>query len=83
MIVGLDLRELVMSGRLYTWANARQNPTYEKLDRVLVTTEWEEKYPKATVNALSRDISDHAPLLPNSGDTMTLIETLIEAYTYV
>jgi hypothetical protein len=54
---GLDLRELVTSGRLHTWANARQNPTYEKLGRILVTTEWEEKYPKAATNALSRDIS--------------------------
>jgi hypothetical protein len=43
---------------------------HEKLDRTLATTEWEEKYLKATVNALSRDISDHTPLLLNSGDTM-------------
>jgi hypothetical protein len=52
-----------MSGHRYTWANSRDIPTYEKLDRILVATEWEERYPRASVNALSRNISDHTPLL--------------------
>jgi hypothetical protein len=38
VIDGLDLRELHMLGRRYTWANTRDNPTYEKLDRILVAT---------------------------------------------
>jgi hypothetical protein len=41
VIDGLDMRELHMSGRRYTWANTRDNPTYEKLDWILVATEWE------------------------------------------
>jgi hypothetical protein len=45
-----------------------QTPTYEKLDRVLVSTEWEQKYPLATVDALSREISDHTPLLLCTGE---------------
>ncbi|KAG2609329.1 hypothetical protein PVAP13_4KG016700, partial [Panicum virgatum] len=52
IIDGLDLRELEMSGRKYTWANSMPNPTYEKLDRVLVSTEWEQHYPLATIVAL-------------------------------
>jgi hypothetical protein len=63
VIDGLDLREIEMSGRKYTWANSRRIPTYEKLDRVLVSTEWEQNFPLATVVALSREISDHTPLL--------------------
>jgi hypothetical protein len=39
VIDGLNLRELEMSGRRYTWANSLPNPTYEKLDRVLISTE--------------------------------------------
>jgi hypothetical protein len=31
IIESLDLREIVLSGRQYTWANRRDNPTYEKL----------------------------------------------------
>jgi len=41
IIDGLNLRELEMSGRKYTWANSLPNPTYEKLDRILMATEWE------------------------------------------
>ena len=39
VIDGLDPRELEMSGRKYTWANSLKNPTFERLDRVLVSTE--------------------------------------------
>ncbi|KAJ1267831.1 hypothetical protein BS78_07G088000 [Paspalum vaginatum] len=63
-----NLRELELSGRQFTWANNLSNQTFEKLDRILVTTEWETKYPKATVQALTREISDHTPLFLNSGD---------------
>jgi endonuclease/exonuclease/phosphatase family metal-dependent hydrolase len=55
-----------MSGRRYTWANSRDNPIYEKLDRILVATKWEENYPRASVLALSRNLSDHTPLLLNT-----------------
>jgi len=69
VIDGLNLRELEMTGRQYTWANSRAVPTYEKLDRILMPTEWELKYPLSTVTAHSRDISDHTPLLLNTGDS--------------
>jgi hypothetical protein len=68
VIDSLDLRELEMLGRQYTWANSRQTLTFEKLDRILISTEWEEKYPTTMVIALSREISDHTPLLLNSRD---------------
>jgi hypothetical protein len=67
----LNLCEIEMSGRKYTWVNNRSSPTYEKLDRVLAATEWEEKYLLTTVKALPRVISDHVPLLLNSGETST------------
>jgi len=57
-----------MSGRKYTWANSLKNPTFERLDRLLVSTEWEQHYPLATIVALSREISDHTPLLLNTGE---------------
>ena len=58
-----------MSGRIYTWANNLANPTYEKLDRILMSTEWEHKFPLSSVVALNRDISDHTPLLLNTNST--------------
>jgi len=57
-----------MTGRKFTWANYAEIPTYEKLDRILVTTEWEQKFPLATVQALTREISDHTPLLLDVGE---------------
>ena len=56
IIESLDLREIKLSGRKFTWANALPNPTYEKLDRVLASVEWEQKFPLVTVQALSRGI---------------------------
>jgi hypothetical protein len=39
------------------------NLTYEKLDRVLASTEWEINFPLAKVEARDRNISDHTPLV--------------------
>jgi hypothetical protein len=67
VIESLDLKEIVMSGRQFTWAGPGDNPTYEKLDRVLVSTEWEIKFPLSTVEPRDRNISDHTPLILNTG----------------
>jgi hypothetical protein len=67
IIESLDLREIILSGRQYTWANRRDNPTYEKLDRILVRVEMEQKFPLLNVHALTRTGSDHTPLLLDFG----------------
>jgi hypothetical protein len=51
----------------FTWANFRETPTYETLDWILMTTEWESKFPLTTIQALTQEISDHTPLLLNTG----------------
>jgi endonuclease/exonuclease/phosphatase family metal-dependent hydrolase len=67
IIENLNLREIALSGRQFTWASRRQTPTYEKLDRVLASVEWEHKFPLVTVRALTRSGSDHTPLLIDAG----------------
>ena len=69
VIDSFDLREIELTGRQFTWANSLPDPTFEKLDRVLMSTEWEFKYPMVTVHALDRGVSDHAPLLLDTGDS--------------
>ena len=64
----LDLREIDLTGRKFTWANSLPVPMYEKLDRVLSSVEWEQKYPLVTVQVLQRAISGHTPLLVDSGE---------------
>jgi hypothetical protein len=49
-----DLIELDLSGRLYTWSNNRNPPMYEKLDRFLVSPEWDLHYNNVNVSGLSR-----------------------------
>jgi hypothetical protein len=39
------------------------NQTFEKLDRILVCTDFESKFLHTIVHALTREISDHTPLL--------------------
>jgi hypothetical protein len=45
-----------------------EKPTFEKLDRVLASVEWENKFPLVSVRALTRMGSDHTPLFIDSGE---------------
>ena len=65
VIDSLNLREITMVGRQFTWANSLSEPTYEKLESVLMDTDWESKFPLVSVRALERieGLSDHAPIL--------------------
>jgi endonuclease/exonuclease/phosphatase family metal-dependent hydrolase len=69
VIDSLDLREVTMIGRQFTWENSLPDPTYEKLDRVLMDANWESKFPMVSVRALERieGFSDHAPILLTTG----------------
>ena len=72
VIDNFDLREIELTGRQFTWADSLPIPTYEKLDRVLMSTEWEFKYPLVAVQALDRGVSDHTPLLLDTGTARIL-----------
>jgi hypothetical protein len=57
----LELKELYLNGRRYTWSNKRELLTLEKLDRVFSTMDWEMLYPDAFLSAMSTGPSDHCP----------------------
>ena len=59
----LELKEIYLNGRRFTWSNERQQPTMEKLDRVFSTVDWEERFPDAFLLANSSGPSDHYPLV--------------------
>jgi len=42
----LQLAELQLFGRLYTWSNERNRSTVERLDRAFVTVEWLDDHPQ-------------------------------------
>lgn len=58
-----NLREIDMGPSTFTWRSCHENPTFEKLDRIMITSEIEQKYPLLTVQCLERVFSDHNPLL--------------------
>ncbi|KAF8733041.1 hypothetical protein HU200_015400 [Digitaria exilis] len=58
----MELKDLPLHGRRYTWSNEQNHPTLERLDRVLVTADWDAMFPFSFMQALSSDMSDHAPL---------------------
>jgi exonuclease III len=59
----LELKELYLNGRRFTWSNERERPTLEKLDRVFSTVDWKALYPDAFLSAMSTGPSDHCPLV--------------------
>ena len=62
-IEGFNLIDLPLNGGLYSWCNSAANPSMSRIDRVLVSTDWEEHYPNVVQKLLPKPISDHNPLL--------------------
>lgn len=58
-----DLREIYMAGGKYTWSNNQENPTLERLDRILMSREWENLFPTMTSYKNPREVSDHNPII--------------------
>jgi endonuclease/exonuclease/phosphatase family metal-dependent hydrolase len=57
------LKEVHLTGHLFTWSNERTHLTLEKIDRALISNEWEELFPANDLHSLSSLCSDHASLL--------------------
>ena len=61
-----------MHGRRLTWSNEREIPTMTKIDRVLVSVDWDLEYPDYLLQALSTSVSDPTPLLLNTSAPFSL-----------
>jgi hypothetical protein len=62
------LIELNPPNRKFTWSNNQENAVLAKLDRILISTDWEATFPLVRVLALPKGTSDHNPLLIDSGE---------------
>jgi hypothetical protein len=51
LINSLDLKEIHLKGRRYTWSNQRDAPTLVKLDHVFCTSSWEDLFPDASLHS--------------------------------
>jgi exonuclease III len=58
-----ELREVYIGGDQFTWINNQKHPTLEKLDRIMMTNEWEKLFPTIQAFKAPREISDHNPII--------------------
>ncbi|KAG2671254.1 hypothetical protein I3760_14G124900 [Carya illinoinensis] len=63
-IFDLNLVDLPLVGGPFTWSN---NQTYSRLDRFLISPDWECHYPEVSQKRLPRLCSDHFPILLDGG----------------
>ncbi|XP_071679528.1 uncharacterized protein [Lolium perenne] len=57
-----ELKDLYMQGRAFTWSNERERATLTRIDRVLVSVDWDLQHFDSVLQGLSSSVSDHAPL---------------------
>ncbi|CAN6249384.1 unnamed protein product [Urochloa humidicola] len=63
VINSFNLRDLALNGGKFTWSNNQADPTLEKLDRILMSDDWEGMFPLTNLRKIPRHMSDHSPLL--------------------
>lgn len=59
----VELKEIELLGRRFTWSNERSAPTLVRLDHAFCTQEWETIYLDYILQSSADGISDHCPLI--------------------
>lgn len=60
LVDDLELKELSLQGRKFTWSN---NTTHTRIDRAFCTVDWDLMLPNCALHATSSVVFDHSPLL--------------------
>lgn len=61
-----SLRDCLILNAKFTWTNGRDAPIFCKLDRFLVSNEWEKLYPRFFQEGIPTIVSDHLPAILNT-----------------
>ena len=66
-IEDLNLVDFPLDEGRYTWSSGTDQPTMSRIDRALVTLDWEDHFPDALQRILPSPISDHSLILLEVG----------------
>jgi hypothetical protein len=69
-IFSLGLMDIPLEGGKFTWSNNRETPAMSRIDRFLYLGEWEDRYPTVVQKRLPKVLSDHFPIMLESGKFM-------------
>ena len=67
VVEDLELRDYPLQGGLFTWRGGLNNQSQSRLDRFLVTDEWDRMFNGAKQGILAKPVSDHFPILLEGG----------------
>ena len=67
IIEDLGLRDIPLQGGPFTWRGGRNNCSMSRIDRFLVSNDWESYFSGVIQSTLPRPISDHCPILLDAG----------------
>ena len=62
IIINLDLVEIPLKGRSFTWSNKQDLPLLEKLDWVFTSSDWTFAHPSTMAIPLAKISSDAVPI---------------------
>lgn len=62
IIINLDLVEIPLKGRSFTWCNMQDQPLLEKLGWVFTSSHWTSVHPSTMAIPLAKITSDHVPI---------------------
>ena len=68
VIDDLELKDLPLKGGCFTWTRGSRNLRMARLDRFLVSDDWENYFGNISQNILSKPLSDHFPILLVRGE---------------
>jgi len=59
----LEIKELHLHGRRFTWTSETDDPTVTRIDHIFCTREWEAENSNCYVQAITSSKSDYCPML--------------------